>query len=232
MYTKITHNIVEEHFAHPSIMPRQVQPNQLSDGGAPLPGYVMNESTMLFRMDARTAWGKWVWSLMNYSISLNGNLPGTAQVKSRFGKNAAALGDYIVPYYGLTAGDMLTSSLIAIGEVGVDYVDALQKKLPTADIAAKWPKLIDDLVKFLNELNPGNWPVPLLTDIFNHIVSGWTDMLNARAKGDILADELAIDAMNKLVITGLPDHVKHGFSSLSDIFSRGIVAQFPGMFSE
>lgn len=236
MYKKISHNIVEEHFDHPMTLPQGIQnpgahkPITMSNGG--LPAYVMTDATMLFRMDARTAWGKWVWSLLNYSISLNGNLPGTDQVKARLNKNAAALGDYIIPYYGLTAGHLLASALMAIGDVGVEYVEAYKANKDTKVIEAKWPSLIDNVVKIMNELNPGNWPVLTLTDIFVNLVRAWTEQLSARAKKDIVGDEIAIDYINKLIISGLPDHGKHGFSSLADIFSSGIVAQFPQLFAD
>lgn len=246
MYKKITHNIVEEHFDHPATLPNgmltamngtpmqasqpPIQTNFTAISGE-LPQYVMNDVTMLFRMDARTAWGKWVWSLLNYSISLNGDLPGTDQVKARLTKNAVALGEYIIPYYGLTSGNLLSTALINIGDVGVQYVEAFKAGKDTKEIEAKWPELIDKIATILNELNPNNWSKAILVDIFTNLVRSWTEQLQARAKKDVVADEIAIDYINKLVITGLPDHIKHGFSSLADIFSRGIISQFADMFA-
>ena len=64
------------------------------------------------------------------------------------------------------------------------------------------------------------------------VVKTWVDLLKARAMMDIVADEIAIDHLDKIVITGLPDHIRHGFSSLADIFSGGIIAQFPQMFAD
>jgi hypothetical protein len=252
MYKKITHHIVEEHFDHPATLPNGMltamngAPMQAPVGStAPteasftatsgdLPQYVMTEMTMLFRMDARTAWSKWVFSLMNYAVSLNGDLPGTDQVKGRVHKTAIALGEFIIPYYGLTAANSLSTALIAINDIGMHYVEAMKaKKSPEelAKIAAGWDPYVEDLAKVLNELNPNNWPHALIEDIVTNLVKAWQDQLTARAKGDIVADEIAIDRINKLVITGLPDHVKHGYSSLADIFSRGILAQFPAMFA-
>lgn len=237
MYKKISHNIVEEHFDHPAVLPAGMvqssyRPKQMANGQ--LPSYVMNEDTMLFRMDARSAWAKWVWSLLNYSISLNGNLPGTEQVKGRMHKNAVALGDFLIPYYGLTASRAVTTALIAIDDIGMHYVEALKAKESPAEIekiVASWKPYIAALAKTMNELNPGNWPETLISDILDNLVKGWQDELTARARGDLVADEIAIDYLNKLVITGVPDHQKFGFSSLADLFSRGIIAQFPNMFA-
>lgn len=230
MYKKITHEIVEEHFAKPMQAPMI----EITNNG-PLPSYVMTEATMLFRMDARSAWAKWVWSLLNYSISLNGNLPGTDQVKGRMHKNAVALGDFLIPYYGLTASRAITSALIAIDDIGMHYVEVLKAKAPQSEIdkvIASWTPYISDLAELMNELNPGQWPKSLISDILTNLIQAWQDELTARAKGDLIADEIAIDYINKLVVTGVPDHTKAGFSSLADVFSRGIIAQFPSMFAE
>jgi hypothetical protein len=241
MYKKITHNITEEHFAHPAIIPNHVTDKkivtmgQLPMGQLPmgqLPAYVMNDVTMLMRMDARSAWGKWAWSLFNYAISLNGNLPGTPQVKARLNKNAALLGEFIIPYYGLTAGRLLSTGLMAIGDVGVEYINAIKEGQPTEAIIAEWEPLIDSLVTVMNQLNPAAWPKTLLSDIMHDVVKTWIELLRARAVMDLVADEIAIDHLDKIVITGLPDHIKHGFSSLADIFSGGIIAQFPQMFAD
>ena len=245
MYKKITHNIVEEHFDHPlaselkqhvdgtTVNPKMgfyyVPTNGSLGLNDPLPQYVLNEDTMLFRMDCRTAWNKWVYSLLNYSVSLNGDLPGTDQVKGRMHKNAVAIGDLMIPYYGPTAGKLVGTSLIAIDDIGMHYVEALKNKKPTEEIVASWEPFVNDFAAVLNELNPKNWPTSLISDIMLAVVKAWQDQLTARAAGDFTADEIAIDTIAKLVVTGIPDHGK-GFDSLADIFSRGIIAQFPSMF--
>jgi len=248
MYKKISHNIVEEHFAQPA--GAQI-PNPHNPAGAPsssvdytnfvnsedgslglydpLPQYVLNENTMLFRMDCRSAWQKWAYSLMNYAVSLNGDLPGTDQVKGRMHKNAVAIGDMLIPYYGPTSARLVGTSLIAIDDIGMHYVEALKKGEPTDDIVASWVPFVDDFANVMHELNPNNWPVSLITDIMLALVQAWQDQLTARANGDFTADEIAIDTLGKLVVTGVAVHNK-GYSSLADIFSRGLIAQFPSMF--
>ena len=245
MYKKISHNILEEHFDNPAFMPTYTPTFNLGKPGDnfiragngslsindPLPYYVMNENTMQFRMDARSAWSKWAYSLMNYAVSLNGNLPGTDQVKGRMNKNAIAVGDFMIPYYGLTAARAVSTALIAISDVGMHYVEAMKNGKPTEEIIKSWEPYINGIAKLLNELNPNNWPETLMRDIFFNLVKAWQDQLTARAKGDIINDEIAIDYINKLVVTGIPDHNKAGYSSLADLFSRGIIAQFPAMFT-
>ena len=236
MYKKITHDIVEEHYDHPSTLPLAMRGRLSSPLKAgQLPSYVMNENTMQFRMDARTAWAKWAWSLINYSISLNGNLPGTDQVKGRMHKNAVALGDFLIPYYGLSAARAMTTAIIAIDDIGMHYVEALKagaSKEELKAIAETWKPYIADVARLLNELNPNQWPESTVSDIFSGVIQAWQDQLLARAAGNIIAEGIAIDQLDKLVVTGVPDHVTPGFSSLADVFSRGIIAQFPELFAE
>lgn len=229
MYKKVTHNVVEEHFNHPAILPKEIMGAYAPIHGK-LPQAVMNENTMLFRMNVRTAWTRWVWSLLNYAISLNGNLPGTEQVKTRMQKNAVALGDMFAPYYGADKAREVTTALLAIDDIGMRYVEALRDKKPTADIVASWQPFIADLATVLNRLNPSNWPVAGVTDAFNKLVKAWQDELDARQRGDLLADETAIDYINKLMVTGEHNHTPADFNSFSDEVSRGIIAQFPTMF--
>jgi len=231
MYKKITHDIREEHYDHPASLPAHMQAEliQPSSQGS-LPSWLINEQTMLFRMDSRTAWSKWAFSLLNYSISLNGDLPGTDQVKGRVNKNAMILGDFLVPYYGLTAGNTFASALISINDVGMHYVNALKEGKPTDNIVELWEPLVYDIGKIMSELNPVYWPDALICDMFKNLVLAWQQQLTARTNGDIVADEIAIDHINKIVVTGLPNHIRAGYSSIADTFSRGIIAQFPDMF--
>ena len=247
MYKVISHDIKEEHFSHP-VLTTQTQSRSNEGNGLPytaglfvphngslgiddpLPWQVYNDRTMTFRMDARTAWSKWAYSMLNYSISLNGNLEGTDQVKGRVHKNAIVIGDFIVPYYGLTAGNLMATALIAINDVGMHYVNALKESRPTEQIVAEWVPQVDNIARLMNELNPNNWPELLIQDQFNNLVRAWQQQLAARASRNIIADEIAIESINKIAVTGIPMYQSGGYNSIADTYSRGIIAQFPGNF--
>lgn len=241
MYKKIVHNITEEHFDHPLATEiksrmtkgqRELPPEMLGPNDA-LPQYVMNEDTMNFRMDSRSLWAKYAWGLLNYGISMNAGLPVMEQVEARMFKNARALGDYVTPYYGITAGTRFSDLLSSIGQVGIDVVKATKEKEPVDKYRVMWQDQIEDLAEFMNELNPANWPKSTIIDYFTNLVGFWVDEIQARAANDAIADEAAIENLNKLVVMGVPNSVpKHKASSLSDVFSRGIVAQFPSLFTE
>lgn len=228
MYKKITHEIVEEHF-HQHPMLAELSPTEVLPGHD-LPIAVMNEATLVFRMDSRSLWAKYAWSLLNYSISMNAGLPGTPQVESRLLKTATALGDFVVPYYGITAGNDLGDKLAAIAKVGTQVVDAVKDGRSLDKFESIWAELIDDLALFLNELNPGQWPTELTKEMFTNMVTTWSRAIVARYNQEWNDNEEALDNLNKLVVTGIANHVNKGFSSIADIFSRGIIAQYPSLF--
>lgn len=228
MYSKITHDIVEEYFdavgSKPMLMPIEIQP------GAELPPSVMNEATLVFRMDSRSLWAKYAWSLLNYSISMNANLPGTSQVETRLLRVASALGDFITPYYGITAGQELSEKLAGIAKVGTQFVSAVKDRRDLSEFQNIWSVLIDELAEFMHGLNPTQWPKVLLVEMFTNMVTTWARAIQARYNQEWNANEEAIDDLNTLVVTGIANHVNKGYSSIADVFSRGIIAQYPSLF--
>ena len=234
MYKKITHSIQEEHFDHPMVLPKNISNLSASkinmDINTPLPNFVMTESTMLFRMDSRTLWSKYIWGLINYGISMNNNIPGTDQVQARLVKNANALGEYIVPYYGVATGTRFANLLTSFSTIGAQVVDAVKDKRTIEGIPELWAQIIDNIATFLNDLNPDNWPKDAVTDYFNNIVRYWVQEITTRAAMDWTNNEIAIDGLSKIAITGL-GYSGSTFGSLADFFSRGIIAQFPLKFT-
>jgi hypothetical protein len=227
MYKKVTHEIVEEHYAqHPML----ALPMTEIVPGAELPVAVMNEATLVFRMDSRSLWAKYAWSLLNYSISMNAGLPGTAQVETRLLRSARALGDFITPYYGIEAGNEFGDKLAAIAKIGAEVVDAVKDRRSLDEFYAIWSNLIEDLAKFLNELNPSQWPEKLLEEMFTGLVTGWSRAIQTRYNEDWNNNEDALDDLNRVVVTGIANHVNKGYSSIADVISRGIIAQYPVLF--
>jgi hypothetical protein len=161
---------------------------------------------------------------------MNAGLPGTPQVESRLLKAAAALGNFIVPYYGITAGNELGDKLAAIAKVGTQIVDAVKDQRNLDSFDTIWEELIDELAEYLNELNPTQWPEILIKEMFTYLVNTWTKAIVTRYNEDWNENDEALNNLEKLVVSGIANHVNKGFSSIADIFSRGIIAQYPSLF--
>jgi hypothetical protein len=251
MYKRVTHDIVEEHYDHPAVIPGNMlgtlkytsrptlSPDvvipraSLSGGLPPLPEAVINERTLVFRMDSRTLWTRYALGMINYSVSAFGNMPSTPAVEKNLSRNAAAVGDYFVPYYGITAGSKIGSLLTVIAKTGVNVVNLINKN--QTDIAVYteiWSRQIDDLARYLHEVNPGQYPTDLIAEMLNSLTRFWVTDFQARFAEDFATDAVALDDILKVAVTGIPNHTNKGYSSIADILSRGIIAQFPLSFVE
>jgi hypothetical protein len=198
----------------------------------PLPSVVINEKTLVFRMDSRTLWTRYSLGMINYSVSSFGNLSSTPSVEKNLAKSAAAIGDFFVPYYGMKSGNKIGSLLTVIANNGAKVVEAIKNKRDTNAYETIWSKQIEELASYLNELNPSQYPVDLMTEQFTMLVTAWTTDFNARYNNDFITDSITLDGILKIAVSGIPNHTNKGYTSIADILSRGIIAQYPFSFVE
>lgn len=210
-----------------------VAPGAITPGFLPpLPSVVINERTLVFRMDSRTLWTRYTLGMINYSVSEYGNLSSTPQVESNLSRNAADVGNYFVPYYGITAGTKIGNLLTAIIKTGVTVVQVVKVAGDYEVYKKIWLSQIISLTDYLNELNPLYYPKDLLTEMIVKLTDFWIDDFIARIAKDFPADTIALDNILKVAVIGIPNHTNKGYSSIADILSRGIVSQFPLSFVE
>lgn len=187
---------------------------------------ILTEETMMFRMDSRTLWSRFAWSLLNYSIALNSEISGVEQAEARIYAHAAKLGNFIKPYYGDANALALAAALTEFGRLGVQVMKNLKDGIPLDGTTAQWDKNIEDIATFLSSINPEYWPKEAVKSYFTILVSLWIDSIRARNEQNWDANNLAIDSIDKLMITGNGDS-----SSLADVFSGGVIMQHPEKFT-
>jgi hypothetical protein len=196
----------------------------------PLPAVVINEKTLVFRMDSRTLWTRYSLGMINYSVSSFGNLASTPSVEKNLAKSAAAIGEFFIPYYGMKSGNKIGSLLTVISNNGSRVVDAIKNKRDMDAFEVIWSKQIDELANYLNEINPGQYPNDLLLEQFSSLTRLWAENFMARYTNDYITDSIALDNILKIAVSGIPNHVNKGYVSIADTLSRGIIAQFPLSF--
>lgn len=188
---------------------------------------IMTEKTMDFRMDSRTLWSRFAWSLLNYSIALNSDIDGKEQAEARIYSHAAKIGNFVEPYYGKDNATAVASALTEFGRLGVMVMQDLKAGKPLDGTKALWDANINDIATFLSSLNPEYWPYEAVKSYFDTLVTLWIDSIRSRNERNWAANETAIDNIDKLVTTG------NGVSSsLADVFSSGILMQQPEKFYE
>jgi hypothetical protein len=243
MYKKITHDIVEEHYAHPPVVldavRAQLGPDAMLPGAAgpgvlpPLPVFVINERTLIFRMDSRTLWTRYALGMVNFSVSEFGSLASTAKVEANLSRNASAVGNYFVPYYGITAGTKIGTLLSAVCKNGTKVVAAVKNGSRDLDVYREiWARESRNLAEYFNDLNPNQYPEDLIAEMLISMTNFWIEDFVARKEDDFAADQIALDNILKVAVIGIPDHANKGYSSLADILSRGIISQFPLSFAD
>lgn len=188
---------------------------------------IMTEKTMQFRMDSRTLWSRFAWSLLNYSIALNSEISGVEQAEARIYAHAAKIGNFIEPYYGKENATIVANALTEFGRLGVMVMQDLKAGIPLDGTKALWDSNIDTIATFLSTLNPEHWPKEAVKSYFTTLVSLWVDSIRSRNTQNWDANEIAIDSIDKLMTTG------NGESpSLADVFSSGVIMQYPEKFYE
>lgn len=222
MYT-VTHTITKEQYVNGKL----VKP-MASDG---LPTVVINEKTMNFRMDNRTLWTRYSLGMINFSVALYGNMD-FQNVSENLKRAAMACGNYFTPYYGINAARKVGSLLSVIAFNGERVAEALRNNKDITAYETIWDKQIDELATYLNELNPQHWPKDTLAEMFINLTALWVDDFRARLAKDFVADSVALDNIVKVAVSGIPNHVQKGYTSIADSISRGIIAQSPLEFVE
>ena len=195
-----------------------------------LPALVINERTLVFRMDSRTLWTRFSLGMINFSVSDFGNLESTPSVEKNLKTAAAEIGNFFVPYYGIAAGTKVGNLLTAIAINGTKVVEALKNRRDVAAFETIWAKQADELAQYLNELNPSQWPRDLMSEMVVTLTKFWLSDFRARYEKDFAADSIALDNIFKVAVSGIPNHTNRGYTSIADLISRGIIAQYPLSF--
>jgi hypothetical protein len=232
MYKKISHNMVEEHFNHPSILPSKVMAAAIvAPITGELPAVVINEATLTFRMDSRTLWTRFALGMINLSVVTIGDIPGSVhQVEASLMRSANDIGTYFIPYYGATAGYKIGSLLSAYARIGVEEINAVKTGKGLDQFRTLWVSPINDIAQYFNDLNPSQYPKELLIDQFSNLTRGWTENFQARMKADDISNATSLDTIIKVAVNGIPNHTTRGYVSIADTLSRGVIAQFPLSF--
>ncbi len=159
-----------------------------------------------------------VWT-RQYIVAAVADAPDQAAAAGRLLRNQEDIGAAIVPYYGAAAGDRLTALLKEHILIAVDLIAAAKAGDAGAQqrTSAAWSRNGRDIARFLSQANPF-WSFQDLRTMMDRHLETTTEEVVARLTGDWEGDVRAFDVVY--------DHLLH----MSDILSRGIVAQFPDRF--
>ena len=223
MYKKITHNIVEEHFDHPAATHMKYS----MDCNPPIqPTMPDTKSMVQLKLDSRTLFGNLVNSVRSLIVSITDNGPDQKVIEDQLFKDIFALSEVVSVFYGETAGKRFDEHLKAIATTLANIVVIIKSGKSITEQKAMLEVYIKDLAKLLDNANMRYWPELTVIGVLNKVADQWITQATAREKKDYPADLASSKIVNEIMVTGSSD----GAPSFADIFSDGVIQQFPSKF--
>lgn len=186
------------------------------------------ESAVKWRMDQRTIWARYLWRLRNYIVSALHNGEDLAVVEEQLFQNIDEIGDSIRPYYGLVASKQLAQLMRSFVLTMLNIVQALKKNNDSevSSLGVKFKNEVSEFAKFLENLDPTDWPAEVVEKIFGEVAIAWQNQARARIAKNWPVDIDAVDTAHRIILAGQDD----GTPAFSDVFARGVILKFPTRF--
>lgn len=161
-----------------------------------------------------------IWTRV-FIISAVANSPDKAAATERLLKNQADIGDAIKPYYGIAAGDKLTTLLKEHITTAAEVVTAAKggNKVKQDDATKRWFANADQIAAFLSGANPKSWPLAEMQKMMRDHLNLTTEEAVARLQGNWSADIAAYDKVHEQIL------------HMADMLSAGIVNQHAAKFN-
>jgi len=171
------------------------------------------------RISLHNLWVEHIVWTRQYVVAAAADQPDASFAAERLLKNQEDIGNAIKPFYGDQAGNQLTSQLKDHITIAVDLLEAAKSRDSTAleEIEDKWYVNADEIATLLSAANP-NWTKEDMLNMLNEHLSLTKTEAVARLTGDYTTDVTTFDALYKHAI------------AMGDVFTVGIVKQFPEQF--
>jgi hypothetical protein len=171
------------------------------------------------RISLHNLWVEHILWTRQYVVAAAADQPDASFAAERLLKNQEDIGNALKPYYGVQAGNQLTSQLKDHITIAVDLLEAAKSGNSTAleEVEKKWYANADEIATLLSAANP-NWTREDMLRMLNEHLSLTKTEAVARLTGDYATDVTTFDTLYKHAI------------SMGDEFTAGIVKQFQEQF--
>lgn len=175
---------------------------------------------LVLRNDMRRLWEDHVTWTRLAIISLTTDSPDTSATVGRLLRNQVDIGNAVKPFYGAAAGKQLTALLREHILIAADLIAAAKKgdQYGVAQQQARWSDNADRLAAFLSRANPRFWKLGPMKAMLHEHLRLTTDEAVARLTQNWAADVRAYDEIHLQAL------------HMADMFSTGLVGQFPSRF--
>lgn len=167
----------------------------------------------------RMLWEQHVYWTRMAIISAAENIGDVNLVTKRLLKNPTDFENALLPYYGKEKAEMFSELLKEHLLMADQLVKAAKagNSNAAADIRKKWYANADDIANFLSEINP-YWSVSEVRRMFyDHLAMTESEAIS-RLNKDYAADIMQFDKIEQQAL------------KMADMFTKGIIQQFPKAF--
>ena len=159
-----------------------------------------------------------MWTRM-LLISIAENLKDLDATQARLLRNPEDIANIFKIYYGNNVANIIQKLLTEHLVIGKELIVALKNKEQNKamELNKKWYKNADEMAEAFSSINPF-YPKEEVRKMFYEHLKLTTEEVNARLRGDYVADINAYDMVQKEIL------------KMSQFFVNGIVKQFPNLF--
>jgi hypothetical protein len=172
-----------------------------------------------FQMASRNLWNDNAWRVRNYIVSTLANTPDSISAGKWVIENISDLSGVVKEFYGEEAATKFT-------EIMRSFVSAIATKLELVksgeSISTLLPEdydVINSLATFLDTTNPEYWKKEIVSPVIQSIFELWINQMLARVASEWDMDLKYTDEIHEKILL------------LADVFSNGLIAQFPENFT-
>lgn len=227
MYKKITHNIIEEHFAYP-VEPAINGMTKVSAAWPMLPNGFNYTSAM------RNQFNHFNNLLRAYTISVIGSNPDSEYIKTELMTSANEFNNFFEPYYGQTSANTLVSHLAGFATAFTDFVNAVNSGQDVSNIRTRVIEKLTDFVKALYTVNPQWWNnFNIKPDVYvTAYAQALMEQVTARKAKNWTADTTATETAVNIIANGpVYSSPFNGNQDFAQLLSNSVVLQFPQKFN-
>ena len=177
----------------------------------------MNEVRLLEKMNL--VWEQHIMWTRMLLISIAENLKDLEATQTRLLRNPKDIADVFRPYYGNNVASEIQRLLTEYLAIEKDLIVALKNKdqEQANELSTKWYQNADRMAEAFSSINPFYPKEEIRRMLYEHLRLT-TEEVNARLRGDYVADINAYDRVQKEIL------------KMSRFFVDGIVRQFPNLF--
>lgn len=224
MYKKITHNIVEEHYEHPAVVPENTK---IKAGSVFLNTQPENStSAVTLRMASKDYFVWYLWNLRNYVTARIAVTEEINLYRNSTVSHARSLIDVVKNYYGAPIGPNAVMAFETLTVSLLDLVEVLANNQDSKPAVERAKSSVTNFANSVNALAPVIWPSAAVSEIWTAVVDSIFDQTTARMEKQWDKDQAAVKSSYGILVSGQGT----GVQGFAEVFALGIIQQQPSRF--